>query len=310
MAGLLGVELEDVIRGPLLPGNLTLTVSRDQERDQSLVSMLREEGSLAQCESVIVYCTRREECERLATMIRTQLQTRDNIQSVKKKLSSTAEPYHAGLSAYKRKSVQAAFMSGKLRVVVATVAFGMGIDKSDIRAIVHYNMPRSFESYIQEIGRAGRDGLAARCHLFLDNRGSDVRELRRHIHANSVDRFTLRKFVTAVLGADEPDVKQEYQEVALSVGSLVEKLDMPEENISTLLCYLEDYSPPLLHVSNHVYCQAKVQCYGGPRQLRQVAAKCPPLAAAVAIIRQGGDRYILYYDWSILRYEIYLSLIG
>ena len=53
----------------------------------------------------------------------------------------------------------------------------------------------------------------------------------------------------------EPDVKQEYQEVALSVASLVEKLDLPEENIATLLCYLEDYSPPLVNVTNHVYCQ-------------------------------------------------------
>ena len=76
--------------------------------------------------------------------------------------------------------------------------------------------------------------------------------------------------------------------MALSVASLVEKLDIPEENISTLLCYLEDYSPPLVNVSNHVYSHAKVQCYGGPRQLRQVAAKCPPLAAAIAILRQGG----------------------
>ena len=107
-------------------------------------------------------------------------------------------------------------------------------------------------------------------------------------------------------------MKQEYQEVALSVASLVEKLDLPEENIATLLCYLEDYSPPLVNVTNHVYCQvtlaphwpicqadscshslaydvqARVQCYGGPRQLRQIASKCPPLAAAIAILRQGG----------------------
>ena len=70
VAGHLGVKLEDVIRGPLLPGNLTLSVSRDQERDRAMVEMLSEVGSLATCDSVIVYCTRREECERLATFIR------------------------------------------------------------------------------------------------------------------------------------------------------------------------------------------------------------------------------------------------
>ena len=64
--------------------------------------------------------------------------------------------------------MQNAFMSGRLRVVVATVAFGMGLDKSDVRGIIHYNMPKSFESYVQEIGRAGRDREPAQCHVFLD----------------------------------------------------------------------------------------------------------------------------------------------
>ena len=84
------------------------------------------------------------------------------------KLEWDAESYHAGLTPAQRKRVQNAFMTGRLRVVVATVAFGMGLDKSDVRGIIHYNMPKSFESYVQEIGRAGRDREPAQCHVFLD----------------------------------------------------------------------------------------------------------------------------------------------
>jgi len=97
----------------------------------------------------------------------------------KKKSSKAAVPkwdaecYHAGLTAAQRRRVQKRFMTGQLRIVVATVAFGMGLDKSDVRAIIHYNLPRSFESYVQEIGRAGRDGRPSHCHVFLD---PEVRE--------------------------------------------------------------------------------------------------------------------------------------
>nr|CAH7720784.1 unnamed protein product [Callosobruchus chinensis] len=86
-------------------------------------------------------------------------------------------------------------MSGELRIVVATVAFGMGINKADIRSVIHFNMPSSFESYVQEVGRAGRDGLPAQCHVFLDPLGRDENELRRHIHANSIDRYVIRKLL-------------------------------------------------------------------------------------------------------------------
>lgn len=120
-----------------------------------------------------MYCTRRDECERIAAFLRTSLKTEHPVEPANKKrkrVNLQAEPYHAGLSATRRRTIQNAFMSGELRIVVATVAFGMGINKSDIRAVIHFNMPSSFESYVQEVGRAGRDGLKAQCHVFLDSR--------------------------------------------------------------------------------------------------------------------------------------------
>lgn len=140
---------------------------------KALIGLLKGErfGTL---DSIIVYCTRRDQTDKVATIIRTCMNTGTPAEMVTKgrgkrpKLEWDAESYHAGLTAAQRKRVQNAFMAGRLRIVVATVAFGMGLDKSDVRGIIHFNMPKSFESYVQEIGRAGRDGKQADCHVFLD----------------------------------------------------------------------------------------------------------------------------------------------
>lgn len=286
-----------VIRGPLLPKNLVLSVSKDENRDHALMKLLQGER-WENCDSIIIYCTRREECVRLATMIRTYLQENDldneGRLKGKKKMSFTAEPYHAGLTPARRRSVQNYFMSGKLRIVVATVAFGMGIDKSDIRSVIHYNMPKTFESYIQEIGRAGRDGLVAHCHLFLNSEGQDINELRRHIYGNSLDGHTIRKFLDIVFdGSKAADsvVGSRYKEVAASIEDTVEALDLAEENISTLLCYLEQDERKWIKIQNPVYSLCKIRCYNGPKQLKALAKKSPPVAAAIAVARKKGEEF-------------------
>ena len=100
----------------------------------------------------------------------------------RRKMEWSAESYHTGMTASQRKKVQNDFMSGRVRIVVATVAFGMGLNKADVRAIVHYNMPKSFESFVQEIGRAGRDGLPAYCHVFIDKEVRNIKNATQSVN--------------------------------------------------------------------------------------------------------------------------------
>ncbi|XP_071957699.1 ATP-dependent DNA helicase Q4-like [Antedon mediterranea] len=150
---------------------------------------------------------------------------------------NSVESYHAGMTASERRKVQNAFMSGSIRIVVATVAFGMGLDKSDVRAIIHYNMPKSFESYVQEIGRAGRDGKPAHCHLFLDSQGRDLSELRRHTYANTLDRFTLKKLCRKVFSPCRCKEKARARQAAKELKNFQEEDDedymmIPDEVLS------------------------------------------------------------------------------
>ncbi|KAM8811106.1 ATP-dependent DNA helicase Q4 [Eudromia elegans] len=225
------------VRSAAVPPNLRLSVSMDRDRDEALVSLLQGErfGSL---DSVIVYCTRREETARVAALIRTRLHgaalrepaapgpadahKATGRKSARSPLRWLADAYHAGLSAAERRRVQSRFMRGQLRVVVATVAFGMGLDKPDVRGVVHYNMPKNFESYVQEIGRAGRDGEPAHCHLFLDPEGGDLHELKRHIYSDAVDYFTIKKLVQRVFSPCKCRELHRRQEEIAAAGEVAD----------------------------------------------------------------------------------------
>lgn len=284
--------MSGVISDTPLPNNLILTISKDDHRDRALIDLLCSKR-FEECDSIIIYCTRRDECTRIAGLVRVSLQPNSaNTTTTKAKVSAVAEAYHAGLPAGRRKVIQKAFMNGNTRVVVATVAFGMGINKSNIRSVIHYNMPSSFEGYVQEVGRAGRDNLPAHCHLFLSPiKDSDKWELRRHIYADGVDRHTIRRLLQRIFipcACKETGRKCPGHEVAISVDETVNALDISEETIATLLCYLELHPKKFITVLSSVYVRAKVSSYSGARALKIAAQSSPPLAMAIALDRKKG----------------------
>ncbi|KAB0396236.1 hypothetical protein E2I00_007196 [Balaenoptera physalus] len=207
---------------------------------QALVTLLQSDRFRA-LDAVIVYCNRREDTERVSALLRTCLRearapgSRGEVEAGlhptdgprahappdhRRAPEAVAEAYHAGMGGRERRRVQRAFMEGRLRVVVATVAFGMGLDRPDVRAVLHLGLPPSFESYVQ-----------AR---------------------------------------------------ALPVQPTVQALDMPEEAIETLLCYLELHPQRWLKLLAPTYACCHLRCPGGPTQLQALARRCPPLAVCLA----------------------------
>jgi len=181
-------------------------------------------------ERLRVLLSRMQQCPPGPTIVYVTLQR--TAEEVAKFLSDSgfeARAYHAGMKTDARNAVQDAFMASDHMIVVATIAFGMGVDKSDIRYVYHYNLPKGMESYMQEIGRAGRDGAPSTCEVLAC--ADDVITLENFSYGDTPTPEAVAALLADILDRDE--------QFDVSVYDLSQRHDVRPLVVQTLLAYLE-----------------------------------------------------------------------
>ena len=162
----LGIQDAKVFKSSFNRPNLYYEIRDKQDPKRDIIKFIRQNPG----KSGIIYCLSRKKVEEMAELL--------NVNGIK------ARPYHAGLDAKTRAENQDAFLMEEVNVIVATIAFGMGIDKPDVRFVIHYDIPKSLEGYYQETGRAGRDGKEGLCIAFYSYK--DIQKLEKFMQGKPI----------------------------------------------------------------------------------------------------------------------------
>ena len=204
---------EHVVATGFYRANLNISVlpAPQARRDQMLLQLIAQAPRLP----TIVYVTLQQTAEQVASLLQ-----HSGIQ---------AQAYHAGMGSEERESIQQGFMSNRHDCIVATIAFGMGIDKANIRRVVHYDLPKSIENYSQEIGRAGRDGQLAHCTVLASR--EQVPVLENFVYGDTPDRSS----ITQVL----EEIRNSPAEWEIVLLRLSQRCNIRQLPLKTLLVYLE-----------------------------------------------------------------------